>query len=93
MAGCGIDRAAVRAGAGNVADLGQRIEIEDADVPGRSGARDIKVAAVRVGCHVIEAAVAADQLDLEHLVRAVALGVGCACIRKETSDCCKNERL
>ncbi len=34
-----VHRSAMRAGAGNVAHLGERVEIEDADVPGGAGAR------------------------------------------------------
>ena len=62
--------AAVRAGAGDVADLGQRVEIEDADVPGGAGARDVEIAAIGVGGHVIESAIAADQLNFLDFVGA-----------------------
>ncbi len=77
MSGCGVDGSAMRAYAGNISDLGQSVEVKDTDVPGRARASDIKIAAFRVGGHIVEAAVAADQLNLEHLVGAIFLS-GCA---------------
>ena len=58
MACLGVDCSAMRAGAGNIANLCQRVEIEDADVAGRSGARNIEIAAIGVGGHIIESAIA-----------------------------------
>ena len=92
MAGCGVDRAAVRAGAGNVADLRQRVEVEDADVAAGAGARDIEIAAIGIGRDVIEAAIAADQLNLLNAVRA-SLCMGDASERKQNGKCCSGGEL
>ena len=73
-----VHRAAVRADAGNIAHLRQRVEIEHADVSRGSGARHIEIAAIGVGSHIIESAIAADQLNLLHLVGAAVLSFGCA---------------
>ena len=70
MTGGGIDGRAVGAGAGDVADLGKAVEIEDADVAGGTGAGDVEIAAVGVGSDVVEPAVAADLDRLEDFVRA-----------------------
>ena len=75
MPGRGVDRRAMRTGAGNVPDLGERVEVIDGNVSGGAGAGDIKIAAVGVGGHVIESAIAPDHLNLEDLVGAAVLGV------------------
>ena len=85
MSRCGIHGAAVAAGVGNVANLGQRVEVKNADVSGRSRARNIKIAGIRIGGHVIHSTVAADQLDLEHFVGAAVLREGAS--RKRHKNC------
>jgi hypothetical protein len=72
----GVDRSTVRAYARDISHLGERVQVIDADVPGRSRPGDIKVPAVRVGGDVIESAIATDQLNLEDLVRTTVLSVG-----------------
>ena len=67
---------AVRTRARDVAHLGQCIQVEDANMPGRAGARHIQIAAVGIGGHVVESTVAADELNLLHLVGAVGLCAG-----------------
>ena len=74
MASRGVDGSAMRADAGDVAHLGQGVEVEDADVAGGAGAGDVEVAAVGVGGDVVESAVATDELDLEDLVGTGVLG-------------------
>ena len=64
----GVHRSTVRAGARNIAYLRQRIQVEYANVPLRSTPRHVQVAPVGIGCHVIESAIAAHQLNLRHLV-------------------------
>jgi hypothetical protein len=66
----------VRAYTGDISYWGQRIEIEDANVSGGPRTGNIKVAAIRIGGHIIKSAVPPDQLNLEYLVRTVVLGVG-----------------
>ena len=73
MSGCRVDCTAMRADAGNISHLGEGVEVKDADVPGRAGAGDIKIAAIRVGGDVVETAIAAHELNLENLVGAVVL--------------------
>jgi hypothetical protein len=60
----------VAAGVGDVADLGEGVEVEDADVACGARARDVEIAAVRVGCDIVESAVAADFDGLKDLVGA-----------------------
>ncbi len=50
-------RSAVRADALNVSHLSQRVEVKHANVTGGARSRNIKIAAVRIGSHVIESAV------------------------------------
>ena len=77
VAGGVVDDRAVCAGAGDVADLGEGVEVEDADVAGGAGARDIEGAVGGVGGDVVHTAVAADLDGLEDLVGAgLAWGLG-----------------
>ena len=89
----GVDRRAMRTGVGNVPDLGERVEVIDGNVSSRAGAGDIKVAAVRIGGHVIESAIAPDHLDLEDFVRAVVLGLGGRRERNQNGEHCNQQRL
>jgi hypothetical protein len=57
----------------NIADLSQRIEIEDADVPAWPGARNIQIASIGVCRHVVESTIASDHLNPENFVRASVL--------------------
>ena len=93
MRGRGVDRSAVRAYARDISHLGQRVEVKDADVPGRARPSNIQVAAVRVGSHIIESAIASNQLNLEDLVGATRLSVGQARKRKQNGDGCNDKRL
>ena len=61
---------------GEVADLGEGVEIEDGDVAGGAGARDVEAAGGGVGVDVVEAAGAADFLGRENLVGAVLRDCG-----------------
>jgi hypothetical protein len=65
----------VRADARDISHLCQRVEVIDADVPGRARPGNIKVAAVRVCSNVVESAIASDQLNFENLVIAAVLCV------------------
>lgn len=76
VAGGGIDCSAVGAGAGDVADRGESVEVEDADMSGGSGACYIEIAAVGIGGDIVESAIAADKLDLEHFVGTRVWGWG-----------------
>src|SRR5580658_7339141 len=71
----GIDGSAVRAHCWNVPDLDQRVEVEYADVAIGARPCDIQIATLRVRSYVIEAAVAAHQLDPQHLVAGAVLRV------------------
>ncbi len=71
MAGGVVDERAVGADAGDVADLGEGVQVEDADVGALAGARDVEVAVGGVGGDVIESAFAAADFDgLEDFVGA-----------------------
>ena len=77
----------------DVAHLGQRVEIEDANMPGRARPGNVKIATVRVGSHVVESTIAADQLNFENLIRATRLSRCEAYKRQHYSDGCDGERL
>jgi len=71
VAGGVVDDRAVAAGVGDVADLGEGVEREDADVAGGAGARDIEGAVGGIGSDVVESTFAAADLDgLENFVGA-----------------------
>ena len=93
MPGRRVHRSAVRAGVRNISHLGQRVEVKHADVTGRAGPRDIKVARIGIGGHIIESAIASHQLDFEHLVRAAVLCVGERGERKQNGEGCEDERF
>jgi hypothetical protein len=57
----------------DIADLSQRIEIEDADVSAWPGARNIQIASIGVCRYVVESAIASDHLNPQNFVRASVL--------------------
>jgi hypothetical protein len=89
----GVDRSSVRAYTRDISHLGQRVEVIDADVPGRTRPGDIKVTAVRVDSNVIESAIATDQLNLEDLIRTAVLSLGEAHKAEHHGECCNDRRL
>ena len=68
-----INRAPVRAHPREVANLGQCVEVVDANVASRTGSSNIQIAPVWVGGNVVESAFPSDQLNLEDLVRCAVL--------------------
>src|SRR5579872_2974394 len=90
MACLRVHSAAVRADIGNIADLLQRVEVVDPDMPGGAGAGDEQMAAVRIRGHIIPAAVAACELNPDHVIRTALLRGGRSshqgCRQK---SCCK----
>ena len=70
VAGRVVDDRAVRAGVGDVADLGEGVERKDTNMASRAGARDVKGAVGGVGADVVHTAIATDLDGLEDLVWA-----------------------
>ena len=93
MARGGVYRCAMPAHARKVAHLSQRVQVEDADMAALPGSRHVQVAAVGIGSHVVESAVASDELDLLHLVGAVGLCVGQPGKREQNSESYDSKRL
>ena len=76
--------------------LSQRVEAKHANVTGGAliAQQLLKIAAVRIGSHVIESAVAPYQLNLEHVVWTAVLSLGEAgTLWKQKGECSKDERL
>lgn len=57
----------------DIAHLSQRIEVEDADVPGRSGTGNVEVTTVRICGQVVESTLSTNQLDFDDLVGVILL--------------------
>ena len=75
VAGYVVDDRAVAAGSGDVADLLESVQIEDADVTGGAGACDVEGPVGGIGGDVVHPTIAADLDGLQHLVWA-SLGEG-----------------
>jgi hypothetical protein len=91
--GRGVDRSAMRAHTWDISNLGQRVEVIDANVPSRARPRDIEVAAVSISSHIIESAIASNQLNFDDLVRAAVLRVGQVRKRNHNREHYNNEQL